>query len=78
MSGLKDTTLFVARCIVAGLAIACVAILLRPDLLRGQPGSRDSYAEAVAASAEAVVNIYTTRLVPVNGESPSRPISARA
>ncbi len=54
---------FVPQSIVAGLAAAFVVVALRPDLLA--PGGTTvvvapaSYAEAVEASAPAVVNIYT-------------------
>lgn len=67
MSGLRTTAIFVGRCIILGLAIACLVILLRPDLVpTSKPASsngRASYADAVAASAPSVVNIYTTRRV---------------
>jgi serine protease DegS len=62
---------FLAQSVVAGLAAAFVAVALDPDLLRNrldaataQPSAGvASYAEAVAATAPAVVNIYTTRRV---------------
>ena len=62
---------FLGQSVVAGLAAAFVAVALEPELLRSRldaavaqsaPGVA-SYAEAVAATAPAVVNIYTTRRV---------------
>lgn len=66
IESLKNLCLFLARCVVIGLAVACVIILLRPELLpasRTSSGPATSYATAVANSANAVVNIYTTRLM---------------
>ena len=56
---------FALQSVVAGLAIACLVILARPDLVRRgvPPAAVASYADAVAASANAVVNIYARRLV---------------
>lgn len=65
-SSLTRVLTFLARCVISGLAIACVVLLLRPDLVsRSQPSSTgiSSYADAVAASAASVVNIYTQRVV---------------
>ena len=57
--------LYAAQSVVAGLAIAFIVVLVRPELVnlhRGTPPSGPaSYAEAVAASSPAVVNIYTER-----------------
>lgn len=70
--------MFLVKASIAGLAIAFVVLLLRPDLLgqkrpiveilESQPttglGSGPvSYAAAVEAAAPAVVNIYTTKIV---------------
>ena len=66
IESLKNLGLFFVRCVVIGLAIACVIILLRPDLLTADgdsAGPAMSYSTAVANSANAVVNIYTTRLM---------------
>jgi len=68
-----------AQAVTAGLALAFVAVFLRPELLpRGRPvvevravpdggtgrtRAVASYAEAVARAAPAVVNIYTAKLV---------------
>ena len=63
---------FVAQSVAIGLALAFVAVLVRPELIGRASTSgaaRTSYAEAVAASAAAVANIYTERVydVPRNG-----------
>jgi serine protease DegS len=53
---------FVAQSVAIGLAFAFVAVLVRPELIGRVSASRanqTSYAEAVAASAAAVANIYT-------------------
>src|SRR5690606_18351366 len=55
---------YAAQCIVAGLAIAFAAVMIRPEwvnLHRGSPAQANGYATAVAASSPAVVNIYTER-----------------
>ncbi len=56
---------FAAQSVAAGLALAFIAVLIRPDLIdRRAPlpdASQASYASAVRASAPAVVNIYTQR-----------------
>ncbi len=71
--------MFLVKATVAGLAIAFVVLLLRPDLLgqkrpiveilESQPTTTGlgsgpvSYAAAVEAAAPAVVNVYTTKIV---------------
>lgn len=54
---------FVAQSVAIGLAVAFVVVLIRPDIVSSGALSGDeapsSYAEAVAASAPAVANIYT-------------------
>ncbi len=67
MAALKSATAFVVQSVVAGLAVAFVVVLLRPELLLP---SRDlaitpaaSYADAVDQSAPAVANVYTKRLM---------------
>lgn len=76
MAAIKSTLQFVVQSIVVGLALAFLVVLLRPGLIPGF-GTRMmppvSYADAVAASAPAVVNIYTTRLVEAEPEADSRP-----
>ncbi|MEM7764428.1 MAG: trypsin-like peptidase domain-containing protein [Pseudomonadota bacterium] len=64
--GLTAFGLFVGRSIVLGLAIACVVMLIKPNLVartQNEGEQSASYARAVAASAQAVVNVYTTRRV---------------
>lgn len=78
---------FVLKWVVIGLAMAGVTLLLRPAWLMGTPPpvqsaapAPPSYADAVARSSPAVVNIYTARVVneqpPAygggNGSSPAR------
>lgn len=77
MTVLSRALIFLLRFAVVGLALAFVLVLFKPDLLRppatpapfpGQvsaaaPGQVTSYADAVARSAPAVVNIYTERAV---------------
>ena len=56
---------FVAQSVVIGLALAFVAVLVKPDLINGATTaapSQTSYAQAVTASAAAVANIYTERV----------------
>jgi Do/DeqQ family serine protease len=70
--------LFVAGSIVGGLALAFIAVALRPDLIRRDgvaatppattppsitEAGRVTYADAVRRAAPAVVNIYTARVV---------------
>jgi serine peptidase DegS len=57
---------FVAQSVAVGLALAFVAVLIRPELIgRTRTASGPmSYADAVAASAPAVVNIYAERTAP--------------
>ncbi len=66
MSPWAKILLFVGQSVAAGLAIAFIVVLLRPDLVRRDAGiprsTVDSYADAVAASSPAVVNIYTRGL----------------
>src|SRR5215472_6032549 len=69
---------FIAGSVIGGLALAFIVIALRPELIRGAPGTtaanaplpapagtldRSSYAAAVDRAAPAVVNVYTERLV---------------
>jgi serine peptidase DegS len=76
---LGSALIFVAGSVVGGLALAFLAVAVRPDLIRGgipppapappvtppttSPPARASYADAVQRAAPAVVNIYTARLV---------------
>jgi serine protease DegS len=67
MWSLGRTLAFAAQSVAAGLALAFIAVVLRPDLIGHRPASAPtepaSYADAVAASAPAVANIYTERNV---------------
>jgi serine protease DegS len=60
---------FVAQSVAIGLALAFVAVLVRPELVGRawmSTANQTSYAEAVAASTAAVVNIYIERVAPRN------------
>jgi serine peptidase DegS len=65
---LKSALLFLLQSIVAGLAVAFIVVLVRPDLLPSlRPavaGGPASYADAVDASAPSVVTVVSRRLVP--------------
>jgi serine peptidase DegS len=73
---LTKTIQFTAQFIILGLAIAFVAVFIRPDLLPAleQPSGTvkvTSYADAVNLAAPSVVSIYTRTMVrqPLSGES---------
>jgi serine protease DegS len=56
---------FVAQSVAIGLALAFVAVLVRPELIGRvsmSTANQTSYADAVEASAAAVANIYTERV----------------
>jgi serine protease DegS len=60
---------FVAQSVAIGLALAFVAVLVRPELVGRvsmSNANQTSYAEAVSASAAAVANIYIERVAPRN------------
>jgi serine peptidase DegS len=62
MSRAVQVATFVAQSVAIGLALAFIAVLLRPELINRVPASaanRASYAEAVAAAAPAVASITT-------------------
>lgn len=65
---MKSALLFLLQSIVAGLAVAFIVVLVRPELLPSlrslEPGGPASYADAVDASAPSVVTVVTRRLVP--------------
>lgn len=71
MSGtdMKNIILFIVKSVVVGLALAFVVVWLRPESIPSwRPDESTNIAlsvipDAVAASAPAVVNIYTTRKV---------------
>src|SRR5688572_28439015 len=57
---------FIAQSVAVGLALAFIAVLIEPELINRSPSggaNRSSYAEAVAASAGAVVNISAERVL---------------
>ncbi len=60
------TLSFVHRWVATGLALAFIAVLIKPELLPALGPARvaDGYAAAVSSSAPAVANIYTVRWVP--------------
>lgn len=68
MASIKSALLFLLQSIVAGLAVAFVVVLIRPELLPSlrspDAGAPASYAGAVDASAPSVVTVVTRRLVP--------------
>ena len=68
MTRLKSALLFLLQSIVAGLAVAFIVVLVRPDLLPSlrpaDTGGPASYADAVDASAPSVVTVVSRRLVP--------------
>ena len=61
MTSVWKVAAFCAQSAAIGLALAFVVVLAKPELVTSGPAARGvaSYAEAVAASAPAVVNIYT-------------------
>jgi len=62
MPRVVEVASFVAQSIAIGLALAFVAVLVRPELISRAPAAaanHTSYAKAVAATAPAVVNIHT-------------------
>src|SRR6185503_20690876 len=65
MPRVVEVASFVAQSVAIGLALAFIAVLVRPELISRTTASNDdraSYAEAVAAGAPAVVNIATERV----------------
>ncbi len=54
---------FLGQSVIIGLAAAFVVVFLRPEIIGSRQGQTSGYAEAVAASAPAVVNIYTAQIV---------------
>jgi serine peptidase DegS len=56
---------FIAQSVAIGLALAFIAVLVRPELIgraTTSGGNQTSYAQAVAASAAAVATIYAERV----------------
>ena len=68
MTRVKSALLFLLQSIVAGLAVAFIVVLVRPELLPSlrmpESGGPASYADAVDASAPSVVTVISRRLVP--------------
>jgi serine peptidase DegS len=68
VANLKSALLFLLQSIVAGLAVAFIVVLVRPELLPSlrslEVSGPASYADAVEASAPAVLTVITRRLVP--------------
>lgn len=84
MSDFAAAGKFVLKWVIVGLAIACVVALLRPAWLVGTPPAGQSaapappsYADAVARSSPAVVNIYTARVVNEQPPADGAPAPAR-
>ena len=82
MSRLNHALAFVARAVIAGLALAFVVVYLWPALeerLRpaepapSQPPGLQSYADAVDRTAPAVVSVYTSTLEPIFGRNQADP-----
>ncbi|MEJ2602287.1 MAG: trypsin-like peptidase domain-containing protein [Gammaproteobacteria bacterium] len=69
MASIRRALFFLLQSVVIGLAAAFLVVMIRPDLLPARQGasgtatSSAGYADAVARSAPAVANVYTTRLV---------------
>jgi serine peptidase DegS len=78
MPRVVEVVSFVAQSVAIGLALAFIAVLVRPELISRAPAADDNrttYAEAVAASAPAVVNISTETVYSV--PSARRPLTVR-
>jgi serine peptidase DegS len=78
MPRVVEVASFVAQSVAIGLALAFIAVLVRPELISRAPvleDNRTTYAEAVAASAPAVVNISTETVYSV--PSARRPLTVR-
>ena len=73
MAGLKSALVFLLQAIVAGLAVAFLVVLVRPDLMPGVGADEPaSFADAVARSAPSVASIFTKRLVQERDELTDR------
>ena len=79
MPSVKPALWFLLQSVVAGLAVAFVVVLLRPDLLPAVGTATDatrspaSYADAVELSAPAVASVYTRRVVQAEDDADSEP-----
>jgi S1-C subfamily serine protease len=70
MPNLRSSLLFIGQWTVIGLAVACLALLIKGNRDKLPPATTaapQSYADAVARTAPAVVNIVTERLVNQSG-----------
>lgn len=75
MPGLRPALLFILKWTVVGLAVACVVLLFNQQQRAPTPAAPTaplSYADAVARTAPAVVNIVTERLVTTPGRNGNR------
>jgi serine peptidase DegS len=82
MSPVWKVAAFFAQSVAVGLALAFVAVLLKPELIGRTPPAPSSgptsYAGAVAASAPAVANIYTERTLSTSRNLPGVTLRGRA
>lgn len=75
MASAKPVLFFLLQSVVAGLAVAFVVVLIRPELLpalgsgTAAPERPASYADAVERSAPAVASVYTRRVVQTGDEA---------
>ena len=90
--GLKKSLVFLLQWVSAGLAVAFIVMLLRPDLVGSKedsagyrPQATGSFSQAVASAGPSVVNIYTRRQVAARGNAttsrntaPGRAIRSRS
>lgn len=66
-SALAAWLIYLFKAAIVGLAVACLVILVKPELVFERENNQNkSYASAVAAAAPAVVYIYTTKPVSVS------------
>jgi serine peptidase DegS len=76
VAAVKSALLFLLQSIVAGLAVAFVVVLVRPELLPSlrslETGAPASFADAVEASAPSVVTVITRRLVAGDSDASGR------
>ncbi|MEE9141294.1 MAG: trypsin-like peptidase domain-containing protein [Gammaproteobacteria bacterium] len=73
MQGFRNIAVFLLQSAIVGLALAFVAVALRPDLLGNRRTTNTgTYADAVAASAPAVVNLWVVRASAVADDSQSQ------
>lgn len=80
---MSKTLVFLLQWVSAGLAVAFIVMLLRPDLVTlgsesfgNIPASSGSFATAVASAGPSVVNIYTRRQVSTGNSAENSPRDA--